>query len=468
MNKTRKSVVLMVVWALIVPAFVLIQMFFGDFSAHADDTVLTDEQQAEADKAAAEKEAEEEKLKDKQESLKDDLKDALKDKAKLEANLNQIQQSVTVTQKEINKTQNLIQEAENNIARKESEIKEMEEKISFQNEYLRGIIQELYYTKKSAGVNIVLASGSFADILSSSDHLITLEERVRSMAQEISDSKEQIAEEKTQLADTVDDHQELLDIKAQQKKALIADKNEVASDVAEKEATIEELQSKLAELQSDLNVLTGKSYDAKDINEAISFASKKTGVPKGILFAFLTQESGRGKNTGQCTYDDMEQKATAAYKKYGKAHGWNYKPSISNLTYRKGLFEDLVDALDYSKNKKVSCAIIPANFANYEPNQGGAMGVAQFMSDTWMGASLQSQLKSYTGHAVPDPWSLTDGTMALAIKVRNAGGTSTSSSAIKKMVTTYYGASPDKSSVAKRYYNNVLYYVKNYDKLVSN
>lgn len=460
MNK-HKKLLLILIWAFALPVFALAQFSLGDnFEAYAQEVAAQD---VSAQEDTSEQKSE---IKKSISELEDKLKREQKAKALLEQNLGKIQGSVYVTQVAINKAKSLIQETEAEIARKEAEIASLEEKNNIQREALRNILKELYYARKNAGVHVVLADGDFAKILGSSDALIALEEKVISISREIADSKEKIATEQDELAQVKEDHEDLLAEKAEQKQELIADKLDVQQDIVEKEATIGELNEKLAKLQGDLNVLTGKSYNASDINDAISFASKKTGVPKGILFAFLTQESGRGRNTGQCTYDDMEKKAVAAYKRYGKAHGWNYKPSVSKLAYRKGLFEKLVDALDYSKDKKVSCAIIPSNFANYEPNQGGAMGVAQFMSDTWMGSSLQSQLKSFTGHAVPDPWDLTDGTMALAIKVRDAGGTSTSSAAIKKMVKNYYGASPDTSSIARNYYNNVLYYVKNYDKLV--
>jgi len=44
------------------------------------------------------------------------------------------------------------------------------------------------------------------------------------------------------------------------------------------------------------------------------------------------------------------------------------------------------------------------------------------MSDIWMNFGLQSQLKSYTGHSVPDPWNLEEGLMGMALYLKDKGG----------------------------------------------
>jgi len=368
-------------------------------------------------------------------------------------------------QVQINATQALLNSLTSDISRQEAELTNLKQRAELNKTMLAEYIRQIYYAdQEDPLVKLPVFQMNLSDFSANFDGMIGIKSKIMDALAVIDDAKTQTEKAKAELADQAQTKQQALQSQKNQQAQVIGD-------VQETQATLAELQQKLYELQSDLNAVTGNSYNAKDIFDAIDYVNGKTGVPKGILFAFLTQESGRGKNTGQCAYDDMEQKATAAYKKYGKAHGWNYKPSIANLTYRKGLFEDLVPKLGYSKSKKVSCAIIPANFANYEPNQGGAMGVAQFMSDTWMyggNPTYRGRVINATGNKNPDPWSLTDGTMALAFKVKDAGGTSTSSSAIKKMVTNYYGASPDSSSVARNYYNNIIYYVKNYDKLANN
>lgn len=428
MNAIRKKVVLFVVWALVAPAFAWSQISFWQTPVvFAADSIS--------------------ELEDKKDDIQDKIEKEQKALEKKQQELSQIQGAVSSTQSVINKTQSVIKETESTISRKEEEIENLNNQIELKKAMLASFLQEIYYVQNQPILNVVLSENDFTKIFSSADHLETLESKIVNVAREIADNKAQVEQDKAELAETKKQHEEVLGEKVEQKQELLADKAEVASDVAEKEATIEELQDKLAELESDLSVLTGKSYNAKDIKEAVEYASSKTGVPKGVLYGFLKMETNLGANTGQCTYEQVEKVAIARYKKYGS----KYKKSIALLYKRQDLFYDLVDDLGYSKNKKVSCS--PSGYVG----QGGAMGVSQFMSDVWN--SYSSQVKAKTGHSTPDPWDLTDGVMAMAIKLRNAGATSDSASAIKKASINYLG------TFYSNYYNGIVYWSKNYKRL---
>jgi len=428
MKRHTPKHVFVLVWALVLPAFVVSQISFWNSKVvyAADDT---------------------EDIQDSIENLEKKLKKEQEEKAKLQQNLNNIQSSVYATQRDINKTQATIKSTAETISRKENEISQINQRIELQMEVLRGIMQELFYAKKESLAGVIMSDGDFDDILGSSDHLVMLEEKLRAVADEISQAKSKVEEEKIQLAEMKEEHEEVLEDKKDLQQDLLADKAEAASDVAEKEATISELQEKLAELQSDLNKITGKSFNAGDIREAVEYASGKTGVPKGVLYGFLKMETNLGANTGQCTYEQVEKVSISRYKKYGS----KYKNSIALLYKRQKIFYDLMDKLDYSKNKKVSCS--PSGYIG----QGGAMGIPQFMSDVWNGYA--SQIASKTGHSVPDPWNLTDGVMAMALKLQKAGATSDSASAIKKASINYLGG------FHAPYYNGIVYWSKNYKRL---
>lgn len=445
MNSSKKrKLALILGWTIVVPVFMLSQISFWNVPAMAEEesgTVVEEEN---------EDDEKDEEIEETQDSIKDLQKKIDKEQKKLEESqkaLGQIQSSVYSTQSSINRTKSAIEETENTILRKEEEIKSLNEQLEIKKMMLRSFLQEIYYIKSQPLVNVILSENNFMEILSNADHLTTIEDKILNISQEIAETKTLIEEDKKELAETKQQHEEILDDKIEQKQELVADQKEVAADVAEKEATIEELRSKLAELQSDLNTLTGKSYNAKDIKEAVEYASDKTGVPKGVLYGFLKMETNLGANTGQCTYEQVEKVAIARYKKYGS----KYKKSIALLYKRKELFYELVDELGYGKNKKVSCS--PSGYIG----QGGAMGVPQFMSDVWNG--YESRISAKTGHATPDPWDLTDGVMAMAIKLRDAGATSDSASAIKKASINYLG------TFYANYYNGILYWSKNYKKL---
>jgi len=426
MSTKRKKIVWFVVWALAVPVFVWSQLNFYK-SAYAAENIS--------------------EIEDEVEETKDELKKAEKGYVKSVQELTQINSAVYSTQSEINKTQSTLNEVKQTITRKELEIVNLEDQIRLKEEMLKNFLREIYYIKSQSTVSVVLSESNFTDMFSSVDHLLTLEEKMMNILKELARTKTQIEQDKAELADIKEQHEEALEDKIDKKQDLLADKAVVAGAVAEKEATIEELQDKLAELESDLNVLTGKSFNAKDIKEAVEYASDKTGVPKGVLYGFLKMETNLGANTGQCTYKEVEKVAVARYKKYGS----KYKASIALLYKRQELFYDLVDDLGYSKNKKVSCS--PSGYVG----QGGAMGVPQFMSDTWQG--YKSSIAANTGHKTPDPWDLTDGVMAMALKLKKAGATSDSASAIKKASINYLG------TFYANYYNGIVYWSKNYKRL---
>lgn len=390
-----------------------------------------------------------EELQDKAKSLEKKLEKVTKEKDSLTKNLQVINGNLTATQRAIQATQTHLQTTQETISRKEGEIMQLEKKLNEQKGALQGMVQMLYDTSQVPVSEIVFHEGNISRLLSGSSEVLTVQDRINGLIDESFATRDQIAQERDVLSGVKKEKERLLTVQNNQKMGLVIDQKETQSDIVEKQATIEELQKKLAELQGDLNTLTGKSYNAKDIQSAVEDASAETGVPKGVLYGFLKMETNLGANTGQCTYDNVVKVSLAGYKRYGS----KYKKSIDLLYKREKLFYGIVGGLGYSKDKKVSCTPSAKNYIG----QGGAMGVSQFMSDTWN--AYASQITAKTGHGKPDPWSLTDGVMALAIKVRNAGATSDSNAAIRKASVSYLGG------FNNNYYSGIVYWAKNYKTL---
>ena len=379
------------------------------------------------------------------------LKEEEKEAALLDSKLTGINQNLSVTERAIMATQAAINTTRNDLERKILEIRLLEERVAQREEYLTEMIRELYAYGDNVAVAYLFGERSDFDAsFHAADGILPIGERLDGAVQDIRIEKENVENEKGKLETLEEEHQRLLLEKSRQKQRLIIEKVDTEEDIEDQATIIKRLKKELSELQDDLATLTGKSYDAKDIREAVEFASKRTGVPEGVLYGFLKQETNLGANTGQCTYDDVERVSIAGYKKYGK----KYKASIDRLYKRWGLFKEIVDDLGYSKNKKVSCTIA---FSKAGPNQGGAMGVAQFMSDVWL--AYESRIKRETGHGKVDPWNLADGVMALALKVKAAGGASNNAAAIRKATIAYYGI------YSAGYYQNVLYWSKHYKSL---
>ncbi len=391
---------------------------------------------------------------DKIADAKDDLKEVEKDLEKAErerdalaAEAASIASSISVVTGAINRTQAVIEETEETIGRKEDEIAKLEKDAERNRSVLGRLVLEAYYQDAEFALPEILSEEDMLRALNEPGRLVSVGDRIRGLLADIRSLRETIEDEKADLEDTKEEKEKLLSMKETQKSELAREHAETRSDLAEQEATVEELRAKLVELQSDLAVLTGKAYDAKDIREAVEFASKKTDVPEGVLYGFLKMETNLGANTGQCTYKQVKKDAIDRW--YGTSSKW--KASRELLDRRMDLFYDLVDDLGYGKDKKVSCT--PSGYVG----QGGAMGVPQFMSDVWSG--YRSQIAAATGHKTPDPWNLTDGVMAMALKLEKAGATSSKESVIKAASINYLG------TYYANYYNGIVYWSKNYKKL---
>jgi membrane-bound lytic murein transglycosylase B len=236
------------------------------------------------------------------------------------------------------------------------------------------------------------------------------------------------------LADKQDDHEKLLSIQQGQQ-------YEIKSDINEAQASLSELNAKINKLRGELSGLLGSAVSFKNITDAAAYAAKVTGVRKDYLLGVLVVESNLGRYTGGCNFKESRMSGT-----------------------RATIFKNICKELKYDYNKqKVSCP--PSGYKG----TGGAMGVAQFMPDTWSG--YKSSISSVTGHNPPDPWSLTDGVVAMALKLSKVDGvTAKKASAEAKAYCVYlaggnWAAYCDSKGV--NYGAKVLYWADNYEKLMN-
>lgn len=375
------------------------------------------------------------------------LEAAQKKETALKRDLSQITGSLVVTKEIIAKTTNLLSDTESTITRKEAEIGAIESEIVLQKHFLRELMRSLYESGNTPLAEIVLNHEDVRLSIAEGEQLLSVQDKIRMISDDLQDSRGTVLEEKDVLEDAREEHARLLRLKSEQEKSLVVAKIETQSDLQDQQKIISRLSKELSELQGDLSRLTGKSYDAKDIRDAVEFASDKTGVPEGVLYGFLKMETNLGANTGQCTYDEVESGAISRYKALLKKNK-KWQASIDLLYKRRGIFDDLVKDLGYNKSKKVSCN--PRSYIG----QGGAMGIPQFMSDVWRG--YENQITAKTGHKTPDPWNLTDGVMAMAIKLSRAGATSSKESVIRSASVNYLG------TFSPGYYNGIVYWSKNY------
>ena len=354
----------------------------------------------------------------------------------LKQDLNQIDSSLTSTQQLIQRTLNLLNQTEQTIGQKEREIANLEQQLVLERHVLSGLIQEMYFNGSIPLPEVILSSNDFLGLFQENDSLFSTQEKMQGVIQDISEMRTKITDEKISLEDVKKDHETLLQIKSRQKQVLVAEKIETEDDLEDQQATIAELQSKLQELKGDLNKLLGKSYDAKNIKDAIQFAASKTGIREGFLFGMLSVESRLGASVGGCDYKQSKMSA-----------------------YRLGIFKEIANELDYDYKKlKVSCP--PKSYKG----TGGAMGAAQFMADTWKG--YKSTIASRTGHNPPDPWNLTDGVVAMASKLANDGGAKGGNTTIKSPCTGKKVSVKWETYASMRYLGWSCFALNNYAKTI--
>ncbi|MDD5084125.1 MAG: hypothetical protein PHT88_04350 [Candidatus Moranbacteria bacterium] len=354
-------------------------------------------------------------IKDDISSLQKKLDQATQKKQSLEKNLNQIKSSLGSTINAINKTKSALRETTDTIKRKELEVQLLEENIQFKKEMLTALMQEIYFNADKPLAEVVLSEDDFSGSLDEVLTVTNLSAKVKTILDEVQGLKGQTESERVNLENMKKENERMLAEKAAQQRELAGDQAETQADLKEQEATIAELQKKMQKLKSELSSLLGANISTDDVMEAAAIASKATGVRKAFILAELTQESGLGRFTGGCLYKNTR-----------------VKPAD------KAAFETIMKELHYDVNKKkISCS------PGY--GYGGAMGIAQFMPTTWMG--YKSKIASMTGHNPPDPWSVVDGVVGMAIKLAAGGATSKSGEIIASK--RYYCGGP-----TSPYWNN--------------
>lgn len=381
------------------------------------------------------------------------LKSAVEKKETLEKELAGINTSLSATQRAILEAQIKIKQAVNAIERKQAEIELLEEQESEQTLILAGLMQDLYLEREIVLPRALLLSADFSDYVNQPERLLTIQEKMTNLLNALQGTKSEAEQARADLENAREDHQELLQDKVEEKQALSAEQRETSSDLAEQQATIGDLQKKLNKLKDNLSDLLGSSYDAKDVEDAAKFASKKTGVRKDFIMGMLVVESDLGRYTGGCTYAEVEKGAEARYKAKKLS-----KTSWATFQRRREIFKDIAAELDKNYKKlKVSCN--PAGYTG----TGGAMGVPQFMPDTWQG--YKKSIASATGHNPPDPWNLTDGVMAMALKLARVPGVTSGNKSAEKNASKIY-LSGTTSSKYNWYANKVQYWADNYERLL--
>ena len=94
---------------------------------------------------------------------------------------------------------------------------------------------------------------------------------------------------------------------------------------------------------------------------------------------------------------------------------------------------------------------------------GGAMGIPQFMPDTWM--EYKDEISEIVGTDNPDPWNVRHGVLAMALKVADVPGVVEHDVWAERNASKMY-LSGSTSSQYEWYASQIQYWARNYKSLV--
>lgn len=201
-------------------------------------------------------------------------------------------------------------------------------------------------------------------------------------------------------------------------------------------------------LEKKQNKAPQYNFDPREVEKQAEFASRVTGVRKDFLMGMLVVETGLGKNTGQCTYQEVMEGAQISHQT-GNLSGKAWQ----TFKERKEIIKSIADNLGYDyKELKVSCN--PAYAGT-----GGAMGIAQFMPDTWM--EYKDRIAEIVGTENPDPWNIRHGVLAMALKVSDVPGVTEHNRWAERNASKMY-LSGSTSSSYEWYASEIQYWSNNY------
>lgn len=394
--------------------------------------VLGNEQENEvSEEEKAKAEEKEKKVEDLEKELEDEKaekQEKVQEKIIISNNINQINKNISIIESRISDTEESIEKIKLEISLKEENIKK-------KNKMVADILREINQADSEVRLFLLGNEIAFDDYFLTLDLFQQMEARLNGAIFSLKQERKELDEKKQEQEAIFAIHEDQKNTLEQEQKRKYAVLNQTQSEINEKDAEIADIQAKISKLKNDISSLLGKGYDAKDIEDAARFASKVTGVRKDFLMGMLVIESDLGRYTGGCDYKESRMSK-----------------------HRKELFKDICEELDYNyKKMKVSCP--PAGYSG----TGGAMGVAQFMSDTWMG--YKSDIAGATGHNPPDPWNLTDGVTAMALKLAKVPGVTKHKESAECDAAKLY-LSGTTSGSYNWYCDRVLYWADNYEKLM--
>lgn len=183
-----------------------------------------------------------------------------------------LQRSITVTSQNIDDTQNQIDEVTQSIVDKEHEITATEQKLALEKQHQDEAIRTLYQLGGADPLQVALSSTSISDVVQQNQFLLSIEQNVQSVIDQVITTKAKLEQDKQGLKDQ---EAKLADLKNQQeaqKINLAVQRQQTASQQADaaveaQVATdqVKQLQEQIASIEQKLRVLTATARWGSDV-----------------------------------------------------------------------------------------------------------------------------------------------------------------------------------------------------------
>ena len=375
------------------------------------------------------------------------IEEKKKEGKSLERDINVLDTKIKKTETEIKATDSNIKIISYSIREKESNIVVLDKKINREKAFIQDTFRKMATDKGPDFAMALLSENNFSDAVDNMNSLDNLKASLSLSVKNVKTTKSVLEDIKVDLENRKDKQEDL----KSQKEVL---KSEIAENKQEKKTilnvtkgeeklyrqTLANTEKRASEIRSKIfSFQDGSSVKFGDLYTFAKNASKATGIRTEFILAILEQESGLGRNVGQCYMTD--EAGTLNHIKSGESRGTMKPDSLTP-------FNTITSALGRDKFKtKVSCSL------SY--GYGGAMGISQFMPATWVG--FAASIKSATGAPYADPWNSAHAIMGTGFLLKANGAGSQEYSGERNAACKYYsGGGCSRSSNAAGYGNQVM------------
>jgi peptidoglycan hydrolase CwlO-like protein len=393
-------------------------------------------------------------LEDKSSKIEEDIEETAEEKKTLNNQIYLLGNKIQNLSYQINQSNVSIKDLGLQISDTQESIDNASFKVRESSDKLIVILRTIYEKDKQSIAEMFLSKGDMSAFFDDLVALEALSSKNKDLLGNIKNLKEFLEEQKSILSGERQDLENLVAIQSLQKEENLQTKQEreyllrlTEAEYQQYLAEKEETSRKTAEIMARIYEMIGvrETVTYEEAIEIAKYVSSQTGVRPALLLGVLSQESAIGKNVGQCFVKDPKTGDGVRVKTGEKIS------RVMNPTRDIPYFLDVIDDLNKIKNMNldpyetlVSCPM--------SIGWGGAMGPAQFIPSTWVGAGYSEKVKNITGLPA-DPWDMRDASLASGLYLMdgvNRYGTEGNA------VQTYFCGSPRGTYWCTWYENNVL------------